>query len=152
MHSFADRGSTWHSGVTLNYLHPIFFTQIAPSSLISNFSIPRMFSPPRVRVKRFRPCLDAYVFISIHMCWLDWSEIKLNFIPIHSNTSRLKWIHTHLNKALGLLWVRLGTGIKDVGLGTLNLKLYHIQWPIHKSSSLGDQGAATDHLSHFLYL
>jgi hypothetical protein len=35
-----------------------------------------------------RPCLDAYVFISIHMCW---SGIELNFIPFHSTPTHVDW-------------------------------------------------------------
>jgi len=29
---------------------------------------------------------------------VHWSEIKLNFISVHSNTRGLKCIHMHLNK------------------------------------------------------
>ena len=29
---------------------------------------------------------------------VDWSGIKLNFIPFHSNTCGLKWTHMHPNK------------------------------------------------------
>jgi hypothetical protein len=29
-----------------------------------------------------------------------WSGIKLNSIPMHSTTCRLKWIHMHPNKAI----------------------------------------------------
>jgi hypothetical protein len=31
---------------------------------------------------------------------VDWSEIKLSFIPFHSNTYGLKWIYMHPNKTL----------------------------------------------------
>jgi len=29
---------------------------------------------------------------------VDWSGIKLNFIPFHFNICRLRWIHMHPNK------------------------------------------------------
>jgi hypothetical protein len=34
---------------------------------------------------------------------VDWSGIKLSFIPFHSNTCGLKWIHMHPNKARVIL-------------------------------------------------
>jgi len=30
---------------------------------------------------------------------VDWSEIKLSFIPFYSKTCGLEWIHMHPNKA-----------------------------------------------------
>jgi hypothetical protein len=42
---------------------------------------------------------DVHVFVSIHSVEVDWSGIKLNSIPFHSNTCGLMWIHIHPNKA-----------------------------------------------------
>jgi hypothetical protein len=41
-----------------------------------------------------RPYLNACVFTSIYMCYVDWN--------VHFNTCGLRWIHAHLNKALAI--------------------------------------------------
>jgi hypothetical protein len=48
----------------------------------------------------FRPCLDACLFTSIHMCW---SVTQFNSTPIHFNIYGLRWIYEHANKTLGLV-------------------------------------------------
>jgi hypothetical protein len=49
--------------------------------------------------------LDAYVSQFTYVK-VDWSEIKLSFIPVHFSTCGLKWIHMHPKKALvGWEWV-----------------------------------------------
>jgi len=41
-----------------------------------------------------------HMYLSQSICVeVDWSEIKLSSIQIHSNTCVLKWIDMHPNKA-----------------------------------------------------